>query len=72
MTYLYFVRTSMSDIVVSHCPSVAIYHKATTCNSILGGRFNLYRHATSDVMGQNNKTEDNIFRAAFILTEQQS
>lgn len=63
MTYLYFVRTSMSDIVVSHCPSVAIYHKATTSNSILGGRFNLYRHATSDVMGQNNKKGGILFVA---------
>jgi len=36
LTYLCFICTSMSDAVVSDCPSVAICHKVTTFNWNLG------------------------------------
>ena len=47
MTHLCFRCTSMSDTILSDCPSDAICHTATTCNGILVGRFNLYCCATN-------------------------
>ena len=46
-TYLCFVCTSMSDIILLDCPSAAICHTATKRNRILVGRFNLYCHTTN-------------------------
>ena len=42
-----FISTSMSDAILSDCPSAAIRHTATKCNRILLGRFKLYCHTTS-------------------------
>ena len=39
--------SSMSDTILSECPSAAIYQTATKCNGILVGRFNLYCHTTN-------------------------
>ena len=41
------IRTSMSDTIMSDCPSAAICHTATTWNGILVGRFIVYCHTTS-------------------------
>ena len=41
-----FIHTSMSDTILSDCPS-AICRIATKRNGILVGRFNLYCHATN-------------------------
>jgi len=40
--HLCSIRTSVSDTIVSDCPSAAISLTATTHNGILVGRFNLY------------------------------
>ena len=45
--YHCFICTSMSDTILSDCPSAAIRHTATKCNGILVGRFNLYCHSTT-------------------------
>ena len=37
-----FIHTSMSDDILSDCPSAAICRTATKCNGILVGRFHLY------------------------------
>jgi len=42
MTHLCFIYTSMSDTILSDCPSAAIHHTATKCNGILSGRFIFY------------------------------
>ena len=42
VTHLSFTCTSMSDSILSDCPSAAICHTATTWSRILVGRFNLY------------------------------
>jgi len=42
-----FICTSVSDIILSDCPSAATCHTATKCNGILTGRFNLYCHPTN-------------------------
>jgi len=47
VTPLCSVHTSMSDAIVSDCPSVAICHTATACNRIMVGRFSLYCHTTN-------------------------
>ena len=46
-TSLHFIRPSMSDAIVSDCPSAATYQTAITCNGILVGRFSLYCHDTN-------------------------
>ena len=51
VTYLFFICTSMSDTMLSDCPSAAICHTATTWNRILVGRFNLYCHTTNICLG---------------------
>jgi len=47
MTHLCFVRTSMSDSILSDCPSAAICHTATTCDRTSVGKFSLYCHTTN-------------------------
>ena len=65
MTSLCFICTSISDIILSDCPSAAICHMATKRNGILVGRFNLYCHTTaSGVVGQQNKVGGITFGAA--------
>ena len=44
--HLHFTCTSMSDTILSDCPSAAIFHVAATCNWILVERFLLYCHTT--------------------------
>ena len=44
---LWFICASMSDAILSECPSAAICCMATTCNGILVGRYNLYCYNTS-------------------------
>ena len=39
--------TSISDAILSNCPSAANCHTATTSNEILVGRFGLYCHTTN-------------------------
>ena len=60
MTHLCFIHTSMSDAILSDCPSAVISHTVTQCKRTLAGRFNLCCHTTniclaSDVMDHNNK-----------------
>ena len=68
MTHLSFIDTSMSDAILSDCPSAAMCCMATECNRMLLERFNLYCHtlptSTSEVMVQCNKMGGIIFRAA--------
>jgi len=45
--HLCFICTSITDAIVSDCPSAAICHTATKCNGILAGRFNLYCHTAN-------------------------
>ena len=40
--HLCFIRISMSDAILTDCPSAAICHTAAECNGILAGRFNVY------------------------------
>jgi len=44
ITHLCFIRTSMSDAILSDCSSAVICRTATKFNGILVGRFNLYCH----------------------------
>ena len=44
ITHLCFICTSMSDAILSDCPSAVICHTATKFNGILAGRFNLCCH----------------------------
>ena len=41
------IFASMSDTLLSDCPSAAICHTATKCNGILERRFHLYCHIIS-------------------------
>ena len=47
MPHLYFICTSMSDTILSDCPSSTICHMATKCNGVFLGRFNLHSHTTN-------------------------
>ena len=47
VTPLCFIRTSVSDAILSNYPSAAICHTAPKCNGILVGIFNLYCHITN-------------------------
>ena len=47
--HLCFIHISMTDIILSDCPSAAICPMATKCNGILAGRFNLYYHTLEQV-----------------------
>ena len=69
ITHLCFILISMSDAIVSGCPSAAICHKAKKRHSrIMAGRFNLYCHITiSDVPGQQNKIGGITFRASLVF-----
>ena len=40
-----FIHTSMSDAILSDCPSAAICHMEATCNEILEGRVSVHCHA---------------------------
>ena len=55
MTQLCLIHASISDASLSDCPSAAVCQKATTCNRILVGRFNLSTATSlisaSDVVG---------------------
>ena len=41
---LFFIHTSMSDTILSGCPSAAICCMATKCNKILAGILSHYQH----------------------------
>ena len=45
--HLCSIHTSMSDAIVSDCPSAAICHTATKWNGILVETFSLYCHTTN-------------------------
>ena len=47
ITHLCFILTSMSDTILSDCPSAAICCTATKCDRILAERFCLYCHSTN-------------------------
>ena len=47
VNHRYFICTSMSDAIVSDCPSAAVCLTVTTCNGVLEGRSNLYCHTTN-------------------------
>ena len=47
MTHLWFICISISDAVLSVCPSAAIWHVATKYKGILPGRFNIYCRITN-------------------------
>ena len=47
VTHLCFMCSSMSDNVLSDCPSVAICYTATWFNGILVGRYDPYCHPTN-------------------------
>ena len=47
ITHFCFIRTSMSDAILSDCSSADICRTTTKFNGILAGRFNLYRHITN-------------------------
>ena len=69
VTHLSFIHASMSDAIVSDCPSAAISHMATTWNGILGGRFpstSIPPTSASDVMGQYSKIVGITFGAALV------
>jgi len=56
---LHFIYTSMSDTVLSDCPSAAICHTAATWNGILVGRFKTllpyHQHSTLTLWIKHNK-----------------
>ena len=68
--HLCFICTSMSDAILSGCPSAAICHMAATRNGILVGRFSLYcrtnnqQHQQPPQTSQTNITGGITFRAA--------
>ena len=67
--HLCSIHTSISDAILSHCPSAAICCTVTICNRILVGRFNLYCHPTNIHLwhcGQQNKMGGITFRADLI------
>ena len=69
-THLCFVCTSVSDTIVSDCPSAAICHVAAKCKGMLGRRFHLYCHTTnihSDTVGQHNKIGGITFGSALVV-----
>ena len=68
--HLCFICTSMSDAILSGCPSAAICHMATTCSAIWTRRFSLYCYtttSTSDTVTQYNKTGGITFGAALMI-----
>ena len=69
VSYFCFLWTSVSDAVLSDCPSAVICHMAAKWNGILAGRFSLYRKppvSASDVAGQHHKIGGITFRALHI------
>lgn len=70
VTLLCFIQSSMSDTILSECPSAATYHTATKWNGTLLGRFNLYCHpstSASDSIGQHHTTGSITFRSALVF-----
>jgi len=67
MTHLCFICASMSDAILSDCPSAAICPTATKCNGILVGRYStaVPPMSTSDIMGHHYKIGGITFRAVF-------
>jgi len=53
---LYFMLTSISNTILSDCPSAAICHTATKRKRILMGRFILYWHPTNIHLGHHRLT----------------
>ena len=47
VTHICFIHTSMSETILSDCPSAAICRTTAKCNRILVGSFNLCWHITS-------------------------
>lgn len=69
VTYLYFICTSMSGVILSDCPYAAICHTGTNYNGILAGRFTLLAYqptSTTDIMGQQNTIGGMTFGAALV------
>ena len=64
-----FIRTAMSDTILSDCPSAAICHIATTCNGIgeVSTPTAIPPKSASHVVGQHNKIEGTAFGAALII-----
>jgi len=73
ITLFCFIHTSMSDTILSDCPSAATCHTATICNRILVGRFNLNCHTTNirllhHYLGQHNNIGGITFGVAFVYS----
>ena len=69
MQHLCFMRTSLSDGILSDCPSAAICHTATKCKGILARRFHLTvtpPTPASDIVVQHNKMGGITYKAALI------
>ena len=69
VTPLCFICTSMSDTILSDCPSAAICCIVTTCDRILAGRFSLCCYITNIclwLVGQRHKIGGITFGAALI------
>jgi len=67
VTHLCFISTSMSDIILSGCPSAAICQMATTCMDYWweGSAFTaISPTSASEVTGQRTFIGDITFRAA--------
>ena len=47
MTHLCLIRASMSETILSDCPSAVICHTATKCSGILASMFDTYCHTTN-------------------------
>jgi len=69
MTHLCPTHISMSDALLSDCPSAAISHTARTRSSMLDRRFNLYCHNSNIHLwrrGKQNKISSTTFKGALI------
>ena len=55
--HLCFVCTSMSDVILSDCPSAAICHMTAKCHKMLVGCIAKAPISASYIMGQHNKIE---------------
>jgi len=69
VTHFCYISTSISDTILSNCPSTAICFTATKWNGILVGRFNLYSippTSASGVVIWHYKIRGTTFRATLI------
>ena len=57
---------SMSNTVLSDCPSAAVCHTATKCSGILVGRFNICHTMDIYLMGQHHKIGGITFGVAIV------